>query len=60
MTSLVSKRFFDTKAGGYRRPLHWVFKVGDLQASIKFFERVFGMKVHRNEEFATGCDATCK
>jgi catechol 2,3-dioxygenase-like lactoylglutathione lyase family enzyme len=29
---------------GYRRPLHWVFKVGDLKASLDFYERVFGMK----------------
>jgi glutaredoxin 3 len=86
---------------GYRRPLHWVFKVGDLKASLDFYERVFGMKarparrlrrwaalrahcrgarprtrvacgltsvaplglgplqVHRHEEFASGCEATC-
>jgi catechol 2,3-dioxygenase-like lactoylglutathione lyase family enzyme len=32
---------------GYRRPLHWVFKVGDLKASLDFYERVFGMKARR-------------
>jgi hypothetical protein len=31
----------------YRRPLHWVFKVGDLQATLAFYERVFGMKARR-------------
>jgi len=29
---------------GYRRPLHWVFKVGDLRASLDFYSRVLGMK----------------
>jgi len=38
---------------------HRVFKVGDLKASLEFYERVFGMKVHRHEEFASGCEATC-
>jgi|APGre2960657444_1045066.scaffolds.fasta_scaffold03317_3 predicted enzyme related to lactoylglutathione lyase len=32
------------KQTGYRRPLHWVFKVGDLKATLEFYERVFGMK----------------
>jgi len=44
----------------YRRfPLHWVFKIGDLERTIRFYEGVFGMKIHRHEEFASGCEATC-
>jgi len=42
-----------------RFPLHWVFKVGDLKKTIDFYEGVFGMKIHRHEEFASGCEATC-
>lgn len=44
---------------GYRRPLHWVFKIGDLKKSMDFYENVFGMHIHRHEEFASGCEATC-
>jgi hypothetical protein len=79
---------------GYRRPLHWVFKVGDLKATLDFYARTLGLKarhsragapgchqkvsgrparlplshagandthaqVHRHEEFASGCEATC-
>ncbi len=44
---------------GYRRPLHWVFKIGSLDKSMEFYEKVFGMHVHRHEEFASGCEATC-
>jgi len=44
---------------GHRRPLHWVFKVGDLVKTMDFYEKVFGMKVHRHEEFSSGCEATC-
>ena len=44
---------------GYRRPLHWVLKIGCLEKSLDFFEKVLGMKVHRHEEFASGCEATC-
>uniref|UniRef100_A0A7S2UYR5 VOC domain-containing protein n=1 Tax=Fibrocapsa japonica TaxID=94617 RepID=A0A7S2UYR5_9STRA len=44
---------------GYRRPLHWVFKIGSLDDSLKFYEELFGMHVHRHEEFASGCEATC-
>ncbi len=27
------------------RALHWVFKIGDREASIKFFRDLLGMKV---------------
>lgn len=47
------------KQPDYRRPLHWVFKIGDLKATLDFYEKLFGMKVHRHEEFASGCEATC-
>ena len=30
---------------GYRRPLHWVFKVGDLQANLDFYAQTMGLKV---------------
>ena len=76
-TSAADAKLFTTP--GYRRPLHWVFKVGDLQATLEFYERALGMKaraawqahprrcahaptapqVHRHEEFASGCEATC-
>lgn len=42
-----------------QRPLHWVFKVGDLKQTLNFYEGSFGMHVHRHEEFASGCEATC-
>jgi thioredoxin/lactoylglutathione lyase len=42
-----------------RFPLHWVFKIGSLDETIRFYETVFGMKVHRHEEFDSGCEATC-
>jgi hypothetical protein len=29
---------------GYRRPLHWVFKVGDLKATLDFYARTLGLK----------------
>ena len=41
------------------RPLHWVFKVGDLEKTVRFYEKVFGMTVQRHEEFDKGCAATC-
>lgn len=44
---------------GFRRPLHWVFKVGNLKDTLYFYENVFGMHIHRHEEFASGCEATC-
>ncbi|XP_057366242.1 glyoxalase domain-containing protein 4-like [Daphnia carinata] len=42
-----------------RRALHFVFKVGDRPATIKFFKDVLGMKILRHEEFEEGCKATC-
>ena len=27
------------------RPLHWVFKIGDREATIKFYRETLGMKV---------------
>lgn len=41
------------------RPLHWVFKVGDLEATVDFYTEIFGFKVQRHEEFDKGCEATC-
>ena len=32
------------KQRGYRRPLHWVFKVGDLQANLDFYAKTMGLK----------------
>jgi len=43
----------------YRRPLHWVFKIGDLKAAVDTYTNVFGMHILRHEEFAGGCEATC-
>ena len=34
-------------------------QVGSLRESIRFYERVFGMRVLRHEEFEHGCEATC-
>jgi len=44
---------------GERRPLHFVFKIGDRDKSVDFYTRVLGMKVLRHEEFEGGCKATC-
>jgi hypothetical protein len=41
------------------RPLHWVLKVGDLRASVDFYNSVLGMEIQRHEEFKEGCEATC-
>lgn len=41
------------------RPLHFVFKVTDLKASVDFYSRVLGLVVQRHEEFDVGCEATC-
>ncbi|EKX48404.1 hypothetical protein GUITHDRAFT_159506 [Guillardia theta CCMP2712] len=57
-TSTVSEKTI-FKQAGYRRPLHWVFKIGSLEKSLEFYQNVFGMHVHRHEEFASGCEATC-
>jgi len=40
------------------RPLHWVFKVSNLRATIELLETL-GMRVLRHEEFESGCEATC-
>jgi hypothetical protein len=41
------------------RSLHWVHKIGNLKASLDFFENIIGLRVLRHEEFSTGCEATC-
>ncbi|XP_023243861.1 glyoxalase domain-containing protein 4-like [Centruroides sculpturatus] len=41
------------------RALHFVFKVGDRNKTIKFYKDVLGMKVLRHEEFQEGCKAAC-
>ena len=41
------------------RALHWVFKVGDRAATMKFYKDVLGMTVLRHEEFEEGCKAYC-
>jgi len=46
-------------SGDYRRPLHWVFKIGDLKAAVDTYVNVFGMHILRHEEFDGGCEATC-
>ena len=40
------------------RPLHWVFKISDLKATISLLT-ILGARVLRHEEFEEGCDATC-
>ncbi|XP_078491926.1 glyoxalase domain-containing protein 4-like [Ciona intestinalis] len=42
-----------------RRTLHFVFKIGDRNKTIKFYREILGMKVLRHEEFEEGCKATC-
>uniref|UniRef100_A0A6B2L5W2 Uncharacterized protein n=1 Tax=Arcella intermedia TaxID=1963864 RepID=A0A6B2L5W2_9EUKA len=39
--------------------MHWVFKIGSLEKTIAFYSKVFQMKIHRHEEFGSGCEATC-
>lgn len=41
------------------RALHYVFKIGDRNATSHFYRDILGMKVLRHEEFADGCEATC-
>ncbi|VDL75606.1 unnamed protein product [Nippostrongylus brasiliensis] len=41
------------------RALHYVFKIGDRQASYDFYTKVLQMKVLRHEEFEEGCKAEC-
>lgn len=42
-----------------RRPLHYVFKIGNRRANLEFFRDILGMKVLRHEEFTEGCKAAC-
>jgi len=42
-----------------RRALHYVLKIGDREASIKFYRDLLGMTPLRHEEFEGGCEATC-
>uniref|UniRef100_A0A8C8SJW7 Glyoxalase domain-containing protein 4 n=1 Tax=Pelusios castaneus TaxID=367368 RepID=A0A8C8SJW7_9SAUR len=44
---------------GARRPLHFVFKVGNRGQSARFYRELLGMKVLRHEEFEEGCKAAC-
>ncbi|GIM00796.1 hypothetical protein Vretimale_5721 [Volvox reticuliferus] len=41
------------------RNLHWVFKVGNRTATIRFYEDVLLMEPLRHEEFLEGCAAAC-
>jgi len=41
------------------RALHWVFKIGQRELTMKFYREILGMKVLRHEEFSEGCIATC-
>jgi hypothetical protein len=43
----------------YRRPAHWVFKVGNLKESLEWFKSNFNLSIFRHEEFSSGCEATC-
>eukprot|EP00386_Alphamonas_edax_P004960 GDKI01015585.1.p1 GENE.GDKI01015585.1~~GDKI01015585.1.p1 ORF type:complete len:343 (-),score=66.28 GDKI01015585.1:383-1411(-) len=54
-----SPRFRASFSIDRKRALHWVLKVGDLQKSVEFLSKVFGMRVLRHEEFESGCEATC-
>jgi len=42
-----------------RRALHYVLKIGDRDASVKFYRDLLGMKPLRHEEFDGMCEATC-
>ncbi|KAJ8369232.1 hypothetical protein SKAU_G00092600 [Synaphobranchus kaupii] len=42
-----------------RRPLHFVFKVGDRAKTATFYRDVLGMRILRHEEFEEGCKANC-
>jgi len=35
------------------------WQIGDLKKTLDFYEKDLGMHVHRHEEFASGCEATC-
>jgi catechol 2,3-dioxygenase-like lactoylglutathione lyase family enzyme len=34
-------------------------QIGDLKETLDFYTSQLGMHVHRHEEFASGCEATC-
>jgi len=42
-----------------RRALHYVLKIGDRDASIKFYRDLLGMTPLRHEEFDGMCEASC-
>lgn len=42
-----------------RRALHFVFKIGNRNETMKFYREILGMKVLRHEEFEEGCKASC-
>jgi len=42
-----------------RRALHYVLKIGDREASVKFYRDLLGMTPLRHEEFDGMCEATC-
>ena len=44
---------------GGRRALHYVLKIGDRDASVKFYRDLLGMTALRHEEFDGMCEATC-
>lgn len=44
---------------GKSRPAHWVIRTTDVKANLRFFTRIFGMKVLRHEEFEKPCAITC-
>lgn len=44
---------------GPYRPLHWVLRVSNRNANMKFLCEMLGMRVLRHEEFAAGCEAKC-
>jgi catechol 2,3-dioxygenase-like lactoylglutathione lyase family enzyme len=44
----------ESKSGLGNRSLHWVLKVGNLKASLDFYENVLGLRVLRHEEFQSG------
>eukprot|EP00401_Gymnodinium_catenatum_P028783 CAMPEP_0117518030 /NCGR_PEP_ID=MMETSP0784-20121206/31918_1 /TAXON_ID=39447 /ORGANISM="" /LENGTH=457 /DNA_ID=CAMNT_0005313931 /DNA_START=54 /DNA_END=1427 /DNA_ORIENTATION=- len=41
------------------RPAHWVIRTSDLQNSLAFLSKVFGMFVLRHEEYDKPCAITC-
>jgi len=42
-----------------RRALHYVLKIGDREASVRFYRDLLGMTPLRHEEFDGMCEATC-